>query len=635
MVTPSSLLLRRLGKAREYRILSLGICLMTALLTFWKVHEDDIWWQIRAGDEILHGHPVQKIDEWSYTVPGQTWTNYQWLSTVLFRIAWSLGGADTLVLLRVSLIGLWMGTIAWILGQVLSARVRVLALVTLVPWAFYSAVFRMHLRPETLGIILYGALIVIWTSRHWLRPERTRHRAWLTLALISLAANFHGGTAVFHLFIGMLFLAFDQGRSLSQRVPWLVGAAISFLGTPQGTAILPELLRHFQYDNTLLFNTEWQPLSWAHFDVTRHGWNLLFWALFAGAGWVQLSRRWLSGRPGAGRHLPGIFANPMVVLLGGTLLTALAFSRIRFIPYQILFFIPVVADLFRGGWLGTRRACLLAAVFWFWLFPALVIQHRGIYGLGVNADSFPVASAEVLREIKPEPNLLSGFMSASYLLLALPEYRDLADPRDVIFNAIKPFIVRAFQSGEVMAQLLEKYTIQTVLVEVPEGGYRPDGSVEDGIERLFPTRDWAAIYQNHFQGILLKRIPAHSKTIAEREYRLLKPGRPPTWYPFQDRDQVGSRDPEFLAEYARCMREDPRNTYCLIARAALHLRDHSSPVEVSKGLEVLKAASAAGASGIHFWSQKLRAHQLLGQTAEAEQTAREMDAWLKSKNLTR
>src|SRR4051812_17692790 len=70
-------------------------------LAHWSLFEYDLFWQVRAGLEILDGAPVQTRDSWSFTASGPPWYNYQWLSMVfeaaLYRI---FGGYDILILLR-------------------------------------------------------------------------------------------------------------------------------------------------------------------------------------------------------------------------------------------------------------------------------------------------------------------------------------------------------------------------------------------------------------------------------------------------------------------------------------------------------------------------------------------------------
>jgi hypothetical protein len=38
----------------------------------------DIFWQIRAGEEILRTWVVPVVEAWSYTVPGAPWNNHEW-----------------------------------------------------------------------------------------------------------------------------------------------------------------------------------------------------------------------------------------------------------------------------------------------------------------------------------------------------------------------------------------------------------------------------------------------------------------------------------------------------------------------------------------------------------------------------
>src|SRR4051812_3296694 len=84
------------------RVLPWVLIFALSLFAFRALFEDDIFMQIRAGEEILKSGSVPGTDTWSFTAYGTPWINYQWLSMVLFRVLWGIGGAPALVYSRVA-----------------------------------------------------------------------------------------------------------------------------------------------------------------------------------------------------------------------------------------------------------------------------------------------------------------------------------------------------------------------------------------------------------------------------------------------------------------------------------------------------------------------------------------------------
>ena len=63
-------------------ILGLGLLVMAAR----GVHDPDVWWHLRAGQEIVASHNVPRRDIFSYTRYGQPWIAHEWLSEVIFYL---------------------------------------------------------------------------------------------------------------------------------------------------------------------------------------------------------------------------------------------------------------------------------------------------------------------------------------------------------------------------------------------------------------------------------------------------------------------------------------------------------------------------------------------------------------------
>src|SRR5438067_244001 len=69
-------------------ILALGFLAMAAR----GVHDPDVWWHLRAGQEIVASHHVPRQDSFSYTRYGQPWIAHEWLSEVIFYVIFRAAG---------------------------------------------------------------------------------------------------------------------------------------------------------------------------------------------------------------------------------------------------------------------------------------------------------------------------------------------------------------------------------------------------------------------------------------------------------------------------------------------------------------------------------------------------------------
>src|SRR5690606_34091217 len=65
--------------------------------------DNDMWWHLRAGDEMWNQGRILLTDEFSFTRAGEAWVNAFWLSDLGLYGAWKLGGFFA-VTLAVSLI---------------------------------------------------------------------------------------------------------------------------------------------------------------------------------------------------------------------------------------------------------------------------------------------------------------------------------------------------------------------------------------------------------------------------------------------------------------------------------------------------------------------------------------------------
>lgn len=589
-------------------------CILLGLASCWRVQEDDIYGQIRAGDELVHGHPVQTVDEWSYTVRGQPWTNYAWLSSVLFRGAYELGREPALVIFRILLISIWFGLIGLVIAKNTSASMRSLVFFCLAPWIYLASLFRLHLRPETFGLLIFTLLIALWSKstndKDSAPASFSSRRRWISIGLVWLWANLHGGTAIFGLGAVLVFfwgeaknkdLSSDRARS---RILWAVAAIAAFFATPVGFKIVPELMRHMHYRSDLLFNSEWQPIAFEHLRVTKHGWPIALWICLCLAGWAATAG--------------STYRHPKIAFLFGAALTYLAFSRIRCTPYVTLFFLPALARVRWPKWIAIGMLAL-----WGILLPLNILKYRDLWGLGVNERMYPVKILEFIHKARPQGRLFTTMLVGSAQSWFLPEYPVFIDSRDVIFDPVKLEYANALANPALFAQLTRKYEVNTVLVDVPLASVDPSGAINDPLQASLPRADWAIVRFDDHMALAVRRIPVHQTLIRDFEYEMLRPSLPPTSYAFS-KEREPNRDARFYKELARCLVDEPTSVFCLTADAAEHVK-RKTPADLETARSELELARRQpGPKSIHTLALLSRTYELLHLSADAAEIDREI-----------
>ncbi|KAJ1620238.1 hypothetical protein T492DRAFT_1079431 [Pavlovales sp. CCMP2436] len=256
------------------------------------IWEQDIFWQLRAGNELLLTGALPHEDQWSYTSRGRQWINVQWLSTVVVALAHRLAcsGADhfgPLILLRAAVVaafvaqaghvaalaadacgnacspaaisaatprgeGAWAGALPRLLVPFTWRRVRVssecdgeLAVVLssacarswrrwVCAWAaqvfvFYGSRHRLQLRSETFS---FCAFLAIWQI--WLLPAlKVRARLLGGLAMVILSGQLHGGTSPFAVGVAVCcLLSVPSPLRLRSRLVWAALTALGYFCTP-------------------------------------------------------------------------------------------------------------------------------------------------------------------------------------------------------------------------------------------------------------------------------------------------------------------------------------------------------------------------------------------------------------------
>jgi hypothetical protein len=181
----------------------------------WPLIDGDVWWHIRAGEEVLRSGRVPNVDTWSIVAGGRPWTSQDWLANVILAAGNGMGpwGQTALSLIFGALTVLAF----WIVWRAIALRLPTVGWVSRIMWLSVGLLLAgpvMGVRVQVLDLLLASAVLwVLW--RYTVDPRRR----WLVAlpVLTVLWANLHAGWALVFLMGGALLVGEAVDRALRRE----------------------------------------------------------------------------------------------------------------------------------------------------------------------------------------------------------------------------------------------------------------------------------------------------------------------------------------------------------------------------------------------------------------------------------
>lgn len=532
----------------------------------WTVTEQDIFWQIRAGEDLVRLRAFPQIDSWSFTAAGKPWWNVQWLSTLLFAALYHLGGAPALVLGRVALVACWMGVLAATIRAVVP-RARVLTTcLTLLPLFWTALSFRLELRSDTLVFVVFAEIVR--------RFHRGTLRRWQLPCFVMLAANLHVGTAPFVSALAIYLTLLDHRSSWRSTLGLTLASCAALFVTPYHVRVLTHWTRHFFYSaHTTMYNPDHQPLAWRHFEPSvfgLHGWAWLALSTLAVIGFLATPPRRSAQIPANVMGCRDARRERWLGVLGFVLLTAMCANRLRVLPYQLMFLTPhlartltrLIAKIPRAHTLATAGAAIAVSV------TVHELTHGKLeYGLSLSPRMYPIGSAAFIAREQLTPNLFQTFAFGAYTVYALRDYKDFVDTRETMFDGLQTEILEAYASPALTQRMMDRYGINVSMVPIPKTALVAGLGYRNAITEYLPKEQWALVYFDDISVVVVRRIPEHASVIERHEYRYLYPNLPPGNFLRMRPD--ASKLARYREEVERCLHDEPTNAFCMQTRDML------------------------------------------------------------------
>ena len=302
--------------------------------------DGDTGWHIRAGEYILATHQVPHTDLFSFTRPGAPWCAWEWLSDVLFALAFRAAALKGVALLAGTVIA---ASLTVVFRHMLARGSGFFLALAITLVAAGASGVHFLARPHVFTLLLLA--VSLWVLG---RDRREPGRAvWLLVPLTALWANLHAGFVALPLSIAALVAAAAIERRWDRAVRYSALAAacsLASVANPYGIGLHRHIVEYLQSDWIRQAVDEFQSPrfrseSSAHFEI------LLFGALLAAASLLRRAR-----------------LDEAMLVVGWA---HAALVSVRNVPVFAVVASPILAaEASRcwSGWAGSRPARSVAAI---------------------------------------------------------------------------------------------------------------------------------------------------------------------------------------------------------------------------------------------------------------------------------
>jgi tetratricopeptide (TPR) repeat protein len=432
--------------------------------------DTDTFYHLAGGRHMAQHLAILDREVFSFTIPGEPWTNYYWLFEALLYGLYQLGGFSAIIAFRAAIVVLTANLILLLARRHAGPAAPLLALgVALLAFAVYIPRGQV-VRPHLLSYLLLATTLLL-LERLWRRPGS--FDLWVP-ALCLLWANLHGVEYPIPLAAIAIYgaaalvprltrpAAVLRDRDAMRWVALFALSALAFLANPFGWRLLatPLIAVDAEVMRTIAEMAPPDPASLLRlFPETDVGSKVFFrYALLATALALPV---WVARR------------DPRAAL-AGLLGAALALRRTRFAVEFAILALPFAAGAFaalREGPAGRRRLVDGAALLLVGLVGVASLHsawtrfEQGQFRPLADA-TYPVGAARFIERQGLGGNLFTDPTVAGYVTWALyPEVRVAMDMRTPEpFNAQVSWLVRAALGAADLRIVERRWPIDLVLL---------------------------------------------------------------------------------------------------------------------------------------------------------------------------
>jgi hypothetical protein len=170
----------------------------------WPLIDGDVWWHLRAGEEILATGAVPRFDTWSIPSQGHEWISQDWLTNAAMAAVRGSGPlGQTALSFMFGLVVVAAFAVLWRTIGVRNPAVKWAARIVWLTVGLTLAAPILGVRVQVIDLLL--SAVVVWLLAHYVSDRRRR---WLmALPVVAAAwANLHAGWPMLFLLSGALLV---------------------------------------------------------------------------------------------------------------------------------------------------------------------------------------------------------------------------------------------------------------------------------------------------------------------------------------------------------------------------------------------------------------------------------------------
>lgn len=499
--------------------LVLGVGLLAAfLLCLGPVANPDLPWHLAVARRIVAERAVPRADFLSWTMGGQPWVDFEWLTQLGYLALHGAGGWAALWASKVVAFSL--------LGALLAALLSLYGLSgywvgAAVPALMAALNVFIQVRPENASLLLFLAQLLALEARR-LGRLRLSPAAGLAAhaAAYALWANLHAGFPM-----GLLLCAcFAAGELLGGTRPsaasplaWAAAGAAGTCLNPYGPGVYRVLWEHWSDMSALrALITEWAAPRLGNLYLSGY-WLLLLFSL--GGFLACVARR----EPLPAEH---VVAGVAFALWASRSMRTTAYLTLLLFPLGLRAWSRVEPP---AWWRRARPGALAAlAAASLWYCGTMMSRDGWLRSIKTPSNYEPESAVAFLRAEKATLGglkLYNPYNWGGYLDDVLyPDYRVFMDGR-YLFAPLLKEVDQAERSPVRWTKLMEKHDVEVVLT-MNTGlilslrgatAWRPFD-----VYALPPSR-WALVYWDRMAMVFVRRDKVPAQWLADREFRLIRP----------------------------------------------------------------------------------------------------------------
>jgi hypothetical protein len=510
-------------RAAEYAVAA-GAWLFVVLISLFPIRNNDIWWHLAVGRELVRTHHFITRDPFMFSVVNAPWVPHSWLAGLFFYAVERAASFGGLVVLRAAIVG---GIFAWVLRLLRRLGVSWTLAAPLFLVAALCAHSRFILRPHLFEYLFVVALLSFLIGT----DERRGLRFYaIPVALQILWVNLHASFYLGFLIVGLFYAGewlsaamskaigsegFRRGRPLEWRrgVLLLALLAVASLANPSPLQFLVQPLGGEQRELLRQYTLEWRtPFDPALRTAAFHPYYEILLAAAVLVFALSLRRLRITA----------------LLIVGTFAAMSLAAHRFR-VEFSVAA-VPLLLDQFRlspvmGAWrrraarsLVWRRVPYAAAVL---VSLLLVFTARDRVAIdGAVSGRYPDDAFAFVVKNDVAKRSFHSVAFGSYLTWALyPDRQTFIDGRNIDASVYRDFLACQTNSAG-FNRVIRKYDLDGFILPAPE---LSDGGMRNVHNFLIDSRSWSLAHIDRNGYVYVRNKAVSDAFLAENAYRFYHP----------------------------------------------------------------------------------------------------------------